>query len=67
MERDAVRDAWLTRQNFRVLRFWNNDVHSNIEGVMQTIADALALATPPSLTLPRKGGGNGTDFREPPP
>jgi very-short-patch-repair endonuclease len=57
-DRDAVRDAWLRRQSFRVLRFWNNDVHSNIDGVLQVIADALAQALPPSLTLPRKGGGD---------
>jgi very-short-patch-repair endonuclease len=66
MESDAVRDAWLMRQTFRVLRFWNNDVHSNIDGVMQVIADALAQAIPPSLTLPRKGGGDDTEFGEMP-
>ena len=63
-ETDAARDAWLSKQGFRVLRFWNNDVHSNIEGVMQTNVDALAQAIPPSLTLPRKGGGNASDFAE---
>ena len=62
MESDAVRDAWFARQGFRVLRFWNNDVHSNFDGVMQVIADALAQAIPPSLTLPRKGGGDPTVF-----
>ena len=58
---DAVRDAWLRKQGFRVCRFWNNDVHSNIEGVMQVIADAFKQAIPPSLTLPRKGGGDETE------
>jgi very-short-patch-repair endonuclease len=62
--RDSVRDAWLANQNLRVLRFWNNDVHSNIEGVMQVIADALTQVIPPSLTLPRKGGGNSTESVE---
>lgn len=41
VERDARRTAWLVSQNFRVLRFWNNDVLSNIDGVVQTIDSAL--------------------------
>ena len=53
---DATRDAWLRSQGFSVLRFWNNDVLSNTEGVLGQIAQAIANA-PPSLTLPRKGGG----------
>ena len=63
-ERDAARDAWLRNQNSRVIRFWNNDVNANFDGVMQVIADALAQATPPSLTLPRKGGGDHTESVE---
>jgi very-short-patch-repair endonuclease len=45
--RDAVRDRWLTEHRYRVLRFWNNDVLSNIEGVLETIASALASDSPP--------------------
>ncbi|MBA3862617.1 MAG: DNA methyltransferase [Erythrobacter sp.] len=37
---DAVRDAWLTEQGFRVLRFWNNDILGNPEGVARLILDA---------------------------
>jgi very-short-patch-repair endonuclease len=44
--RDKVRDQWLADHRYRVLRFWNNDVLSNIEGVLEMIAAALA-ATPP--------------------
>ncbi len=61
---DAARDAWLRSQNFRVIRFWNNDVNANLDGVMQVIAEALAQAAPPSLTLPRKGGGDRTESAE---
>jgi very-short-patch-repair endonuclease len=39
---DRERDDWLRSQNFRVLRFWNNDVLKNPEGVMELILDALA-------------------------
>jgi len=46
--RDAVRDAWLADRGYRVLRFWNNDVLSNTEGVLEAIAAAL---------LERAGGG----------
>jgi very-short-patch-repair endonuclease len=63
-ERDATRDAWLRGQGFHVLRFWNNDVHANIDGVLQVISDRLAQASPPSLTLPRKGGRDSTEFAE---
>ncbi|WP_454184818.1 endonuclease domain-containing protein [Porphyrobacter sp. MBR-49] len=37
---DAVRDAWLTEQGFRVLRFWNNDILGNPESVARLILDA---------------------------
>jgi very-short-patch-repair endonuclease len=40
-KRDLVRDQWLAGQRYRVLRFWNNDVMGNIEGVLETIAVAL--------------------------
>ena len=30
-----VRDAWLRRKAFAILRFWNNDVLSNIDGVLE--------------------------------
>src|SRR5215813_508974 len=42
--RDAVRDAWLSARGYRILRFWNNDVLSNTEGVLGSIAAALSDA-----------------------
>lgn len=51
--RDATRQVYLEMQGFRVLRFWNDDVMRNIEGVMDQIV--LTLVTPnPS---PQGGGG----------
>lgn len=41
-EVDAVRTAWLEAQGFRVIRFWNNDVLSNVEGVLIRISEELA-------------------------
>jgi len=40
-EVDAVRTAWLEQQGCRVLRFWNNDVLTNVDGVLETIRRAL--------------------------
>jgi len=40
-ERDAVRENWLRDRGFSVLRFWNNDVLANTEGVLESIAAAL--------------------------
>jgi very-short-patch-repair endonuclease len=58
---DATRDAFLVAEGFHVLRFSNQDVTSNLEGVVEAIRLAAApriSGSPPSLTLPHKGGGN---------
>ncbi len=39
--------AHFVREGFRVLRFWNNDVDRNLDGVLQTIDAALSGPTPP--------------------
>jgi very-short-patch-repair endonuclease len=44
--RDARRTALMEAQGFRVLRFWNNDVLGNIEGVLEIIRQALADPPP---------------------
>jgi len=51
---DAKRDAWLTSEGFHVLRFWNNDVMENLEGVLMNIAAALS---PPPQPSPLEGEG----------
>jgi very-short-patch-repair endonuclease len=40
-EHDAARERWLIDEGYRVLRFWNNDVLANTDGVLETIAAAL--------------------------
>ncbi len=45
--RDLVRDRWLRDHNYRVLRFWNNDVLTKMEGVLEPILSALRADTPP--------------------
>jgi very-short-patch-repair endonuclease len=38
---DAERTAYLTSRGYRVLRFWNNEVLQQIDGVMSAIFEAL--------------------------
>jgi very-short-patch-repair endonuclease len=38
---DEARTTALERQGYRVLRFWNNDVLTNIDGVILTIIESL--------------------------
>ena len=60
---DAERDNWLAQNEFRVLRFWNNDVLQNLEGVLTSLSEQLDRTphplsrlreTPPS---PARGEG----------
>jgi very-short-patch-repair endonuclease len=43
VKHDAARSEWLVAQGYRVLRFWNNDVLENIEGVLETLLAELAM------------------------
>ena len=53
---DDLRDAFMHARGFRVLRFWNNDVLGNLEGVCSVLAQCLAERCPhprlPGLALP---------------
>ena len=40
-KKGAKRSDWLKANGFRVLRLWNNDVLTNLDGVLLVIADAL--------------------------
>jgi len=35
--RDAARDAWLQGRGYKVLRFWDNEIFQNMEGVLEVI------------------------------
>lgn len=41
VERDAVRTKWLEERKYKVLRFWNNDVLDNMDGVLRVIEEEL--------------------------
>ena len=51
-QNDSIRDKWLSSQGFGTLRFWNNDVLENLDGVLQKIKEYL---NSPSLSLPTRG------------
>ena len=41
---DFRRTAWLEAHGWRVLRYWNNDVLANTEGVQEAIFEAMKPA-----------------------
>src|ERR1700729_3230021 len=54
-KRDARRTRFLRSEGYRVLRFWNNEVLGNIDGVLEMIQSAVL--TTPTPTTPHKGEG----------
>ncbi|HEV7877456.1 endonuclease domain-containing protein [Bradyrhizobium sp.] len=48
LRRDDVRTRWLPSEGYRVIRFWNNDVMSRTDAVLEAIHDMSAV-TPPRL------------------
>ena len=72
---DRLRDQRLVAAGFRVLRYWNNEVDGNLEGVLEDIDRVLRIQRPtPSLLReageggpPQRseGGSGGGSFREP--
>jgi very-short-patch-repair endonuclease len=56
---DERRTAFMRMHGWTVLRFWNNDVLGNLEGVLATIADALntRLIEEKKVPFPLQGEG----------
>lgn len=40
-EKDALRTKVLNERGYRVIRFWNNEILGNLDGVLQTIGAEL--------------------------
>jgi very-short-patch-repair endonuclease len=51
-EADRIRTAALEAQGYLVLRFWNNEVLRNIDGVVESILDTLNPSPPHPNPLP---------------
>ncbi|MBL8631159.1 MAG: endonuclease domain-containing protein [Rhodospirillaceae bacterium] len=47
-KRDELRTAKLQHAGYRVLRFWNNDVLENIEGVLEKLSAEFAANPSPA-------------------
>lgn len=63
MRRDARRTEVLAAEGIEILRFWNNDVLTNLGGVVELIQARLrermpSTPTRPAADLPLSGGGN---------
>jgi very-short-patch-repair endonuclease len=56
LRHDSRRDDWFASRGDRALRFTNDDVTKNLEGVVVAIGQAAEQAPPPP-THPPKGGG----------
>ncbi|MCH8173090.1 MAG: DUF559 domain-containing protein, partial [Proteobacteria bacterium] len=41
IEADENRTAWLEKRGYKIVRFWNNEVLDNIEGVLTRIEEHL--------------------------
>ena len=41
VEYDTARTEFLTSQGWRVIRVWNNDIYSNLNGVLQSISQIV--------------------------
>jgi very-short-patch-repair endonuclease len=61
--RETERSGLLQSEGYRILRFWNDKVLGNLDGVYQTIAAALGPSPPPEPS-PIKGPSRGRAFEE---
>lgn len=66
-ERDAARTRFIESEGYRVLRFWNSDVMSDIEGVLGQISLSLREREGAHRVSDGKGEGDPAKTRSPSP
>jgi very-short-patch-repair endonuclease len=59
-DKDRARDAWLRARGIQVLRFWNSDIFSNLDGVLEEIRRVILslnadMTTPGDPSPPLRG------------
>ena len=54
-EKDHERDRWFEGQGFKVLRFWNNEVLKNTEGVWEVIRKTMLVSPSPNPSHQGRG------------
>jgi very-short-patch-repair endonuclease len=50
---DVARDNWFRREGFTVVRFWNNEVLRNLDGVAVRLLEIIADGAPHPASQPR--------------
>jgi very-short-patch-repair endonuclease len=55
MKNDSRRNHWFEAQGYEILRFWDNEVLTNIQGMLEVI-EAHSLNHPPLNPLPSREG-----------
>ncbi len=45
-DRDKKINAWLKAEGFHILRFWNNELFENLEGILEVIRKRLLSPSP---------------------
>ncbi len=53
--KDKVRDNWLQTRGYIVLRFWNNEVMGNLDGVLELVRLSAGSTTPRPGPPPQGG------------
>lgn len=43
IHKDMAKQSYAEKEGYKLLRFWNNDVDSNIEGVLEQIKDCCGV------------------------
>lgn len=54
IEYDKIRTEYLTSEGYRVIRFWNNDIDNNIDGVYKKLKEVFEIT--PSQPSPSGEG-----------
>lgn len=63
-DEDARRDAWLKKQGFTTLRFWNHDILQQTDVVLESIRQGfIALSPSPPTPLPEGEGSKDASAR----
>ena len=65
-EYDAARTRFLKEQGYDVVRFWNTDVLSNVEGVLERLAESLSRGRGKEQRQLRKGEVGSSSPSQPP-
>jgi adenine-specific DNA-methyltransferase len=60
-DESPLRADWLTSRGYRVIRFWNNEVLANTDGVLETILDVLKSSKAPPPYPPPQGARGSRD------